>query len=97
MNILQGLAERIVGNPKTTIAAIAPLIVAIIAKQGFNIPAGLIETILSAVYGIILLFLKDHKPTPAVPAVDAVKVTAATANVHAALDKAVNDILGLPS
>ena len=94
MDIIQSIIDRVIKNPKTTIAAIAPLIVAIIAKQGFNIPSALVETILSAVYGLILLFIKDHKPAPAVTDVDASKVVAAKVDIQAALDKAVNDILG---
>lgn len=63
MDIILSIYERIFRNPTTTIAAIAPIIVGIIAKMGFNVPLDIITAILSALYPLILALLKDHKPT----------------------------------
>ena len=72
MNILQGLAERIVGNPKTTLAAALPAALAYIISNllntyGIPVPEGVITQVLVGVYAAILVIIKDFKSTPVLP------------------------------
>ena len=50
---------RIIQNWKTTSAAILAAIVAVGAWVGWDVDGAVIGTLLSAVYGILLLFAKD--------------------------------------
>ena len=50
---------RLLKNPKSTILAIAPVIVGILANKGFNVPLELVTGILSMVYAAILALMKD--------------------------------------
>jgi hypothetical protein len=63
MDILKSILDRIFKNPTSTIASLAPMIAAIIAGWGFSIDTATLTTILTAVYSLILLFMKDAKPT----------------------------------
>jgi hypothetical protein len=94
-DIIKGILARIFSNPKTTLSAIIPFIMALIAKTGFDVPAELITEILMAIYGIILLLIKDNKgDAPAAPAADKSTVTVPTsATTSATLDSSVSDIL----
>lgn len=50
---------RLLKNPKSTILAIAPVIVGILANKGFNVPIDLVTGILSVIYAAILALMKD--------------------------------------
>jgi len=98
MDILKSLLDRILKNPTTTIASLAPMIAALIAGWGLNIDTATLTTILSAIYAIILLFLKDHKP-PVITSAPIVKPgpTASaigTPKPSPTIDQAVDGILG---
>jgi hypothetical protein len=58
-SILQALLDRVLKNPKSTFSAIAPMIVGLIARLGFDVSVDLILQVLTTLYGIILLFWKD--------------------------------------
>lgn len=50
---------RLLKNPKSTILAIAPVIVGLLANKGFNVPLELVTGILSVIYATVLALMKD--------------------------------------